>query len=111
MKGLPVPPVSAEIRETIRRLIHEGKSREAVFTEMRRLGLFMGFSIKLAHELYGISLIEAKEAVHFSETWADCREATTATHESAIGAAWQLGFTEVELDPHSEPAELLERGR
>ena len=75
---------------------------------MRQLSLFVGFSIKLTHEPYGMSLGEAKEAVHFSQTWADCRD---ANDEAAFEALKQLGFTEAELGEHSEAAEILQQTR
>lgn len=107
MTRLPVPPIAPEIVDKIRQSIQTGKPREEVFAEMRQSGLFIGYSIKLTQELYGIPLGEAKRAVHFSETWADCLESNNATHEAAFEAARQFGFEEVDvLEDSSHGIEL-----
>ena len=107
MKSLPVPPIPPEIVEKIRQSIEVGHTQEEVFAEMRQLGLFMGYSIKLAHQLYGMSFGEAKMALHYSDTWADCRESNEAMHEMAYQAAKQIGFEEVETS-HSPAGRQLQ---
>jgi hypothetical protein len=106
MKSLPVPPIPPEIVEKVRQAIDSGKSQEEVFALMRQLGLFMGYSIKLTRELYGISPGEAKLALHYSDTWADCRESNEALHEVAYQAAKQIGFEEVEPSHRSNERQL-----
>ena len=108
MKRLPVPPIPAETIEKIRLSIEAGSPQEAVFTQMRQLGLFMTDSIKLTHQLYGMSPTQAKIAVHYSDTWADCRESNDALHEAAFQAAKQLLFEESSGDqsPNQETTQL-----
>ena len=67
---------------------------------MRAAGLSMVPSIKLLASFYGLSLRDAKIAVHFSETWADCRESHEALHEAAFEAARELGFEETTAAEH-----------
>jgi hypothetical protein len=71
---------------------------------MRQLGLFMGESVKLTHGLYGVSRGEAKLAVHYSQTWADCRESSERLHDAAFAAAKELGFEEVDEEPSAHEA-------
>jgi hypothetical protein len=41
---------------------------------------------KMLRDLNGISLADAKEAVHYSKTWADRRESNEALHEAAFSS-------------------------
>lgn len=50
--------------------------------------------IRLLPDLTGISLGEAKEAVHYSPAWADRRDSNEALHEATFRAATDLGFAE-----------------
>jgi hypothetical protein len=104
MKSYPAPPIPAETVEAMTRLIGSGASREEVFAAMRRSGLFMGQSIQLAARLYGMSLRDAKIAVHYSSTWADCRTGAEALHEAAFQAAKELGFEETPAAMREEVA-------
>jgi hypothetical protein len=111
MKSYPAPPIPPEIVEQVRRSIAAGKTHEEVFTEMRQLGLFMGQSIKLTHELYGMPHGDAKMAVHYSDTWADCREANDVLHNAAFAAAKELGFEEVNADATLNERPVLQSAR
>jgi len=111
MKSYPAPQTPPEIVEKIRRSIEAGHPQEQVFAEMRQLGLFMTDSIKLTCKLYGMSPTDAKVAVHYSQTWADCRESNEALHEAAYQAAKELGFEDIELSPHSAERQQLQRAQ
>jgi hypothetical protein len=99
MNRYPVPAIPQEIIDKVRHSVDSGMAMEGVIAEMRQLGLFITDSIKLIHRFYGISADQAKMAVHFSNTWADCRESNDTMHEAAFQAATKLGFEEMEQTP------------
>ena len=74
-----------------------GMKQTALIQRMRDLGLNQFDSIKLLRQLTHISLGQAKEAVHYSETWADCREANDALHEAAFAAAQELAGHDISV--------------
>jgi hypothetical protein len=65
MKRLPVPQIPPETVDVVRLSVAAGRSQEEVFAQMRRLGLFMGKSIKLTSQIYGISLGDAQTRCAF----------------------------------------------
>jgi ribosomal protein L7/L12 len=58
-----------------------GESVESVIRFLRQEGLWLPKSIKAVRRIAGVSLAEAKELVHFSETWADQRASSDALHK------------------------------
>jgi hypothetical protein len=54
---------------------------------------------------------DAKLAVHYSQTWADCRESNDALHDAAFAAAKEFGFEEVDLDATREASPTLQATR
>jgi hypothetical protein len=92
----PAPPTDPDIVERIRIRVAEGASQVEVIEEMRREGLSIIPSIKLIRQFFGLSANDAKIAVHYSETWSDCRKANDALHDAAFQAAKELGFEEVD---------------
>jgi hypothetical protein len=99
MKSYPAPPIPEATIAAMQQLVAEGATQVELIGAMRNAGLSIIPSIKLLVRFYGLSTTDAKVAVHFSETWADCRESNEALHEAAFEAARQLGFEEV-----TEPA-------
>jgi hypothetical protein len=73
---------------------------------MRDAGLSMVPSIKLLATFYGLSMTDAKFAVHRSATWADCRESHESLHESAFEAALGLGFEESTAAMHRQREQM-----
>ena len=94
MKSYPAPPTPDVAIANMQRLIDSGASQVELIAAMRDAGLSIIPSIKLLVHFYGLSFSEAKAAVHFSETWADCREANDALHDAAEAAAKTIGFNE-----------------
>jgi len=76
-----------ELLETARTVLEGGADWEATLAELRRLGASPIASIKVVRELKGISLGEAKDAVHFSRAWADRRVIHEVLHAHAEEAA------------------------
>lgn len=108
MKHYPAPPLDPTVIESLRRIAESGVTREELIEKMRLAGLSIVPSIRLLSQFAGLSIGEAKEAVHFSRTWADCLQANNAVHQAAFEAARQLGVTEAESSHDSEPAEILQ---
>ena len=111
MNHYPAPPLAPVIVERLRRFSQSGATRDELIERMRSEGLSIVPSIRLLSDFCGISIDDAKEAVHFSQTWADCLASNDATHEAAFEAVRQLGGSEVEVDLHSAPADLLQPTR
>ncbi len=82
------------IKATLRDSIAAGASVEDLILAMRKAGLCQIDCIKMVRDLCGISLGDAKEAVHYSNAWADRKEINEAFHEAAFQAAEDLGFIE-----------------
>ena len=80
--------------------------REELLQRMRAAGLDRIASIKLLRKLAGISLGDAKIAIHYSSTWADCKQGSEELHATAFHAAGLAGFEEV--DSAGRDAELAE---
>jgi hypothetical protein len=95
MKSYPAPPIPEATIAAMQLLVDAGTAQTELIGAMRDAGLSIIPSIKLLVRFYGLSFGEAKAAVHFSETWADCRKNNDALHEAAFQAAKQLGFEEV----------------
>ncbi|ADW67480.1 hypothetical protein [Granulicella tundricola] len=108
MKRYPAPPIDPMIIERARELKEAGASQEEVFMAMRQDGLWVGQSIKVAAEIYGWSLTEAKMTVHYSDTWADCLQTNAKLHDAAFAAAKELGFEEVGSGVNGEKVALQE---
>jgi ribosomal protein L7/L12 len=85
----------AAVAAEIGRMLQTGTSEEQVIAHLRQLGLDKIDSIKALRTAMGISLGKAKEKVHLSKAWADCREADDALHEAMFAAAKELGYVEV----------------
>ncbi len=83
-----------EIRATLRDSVAAGIGREDLIHAMRKAGLHQIDCIKMLRDLCGISLGDAKEAVHYSSAWADRKEMNEAFHEAVFQAADELGFVE-----------------
>jgi ribosomal protein L7/L12 len=85
----------AALAGEVKQMLQNGSTHEQVVAHLRQLGLDKIDSIKALRAATGMTLGEAKEKVHLSEAWADCREADDALHEAAFAAAKELGFVEV----------------
>jgi hypothetical protein len=83
----PAPPIPQEIVDKIEVLVRESVPQQQVIWEMRGAGLPISRCIKLASQVYGIDLTEAKKIVHFSDAWASMRGEYDAFHEMAFEAA------------------------
>jgi len=94
-KSYPAPPIPEATIAAMQQLVANGATQVELIGAMRNAVP----SIKLSVRFCGISTRDAKIAVHFSATWADCRESNDALHEAAFEAAKQLGFEEA-----TEPA-------
>jgi len=79
--------IQRELSEVARTMLASGADWEAVLTELRRLGASPIASIKIVRDVKGVSLRDAKEAVHFSGAWADRRVAHEALHAHVRSAA------------------------
>jgi len=90
--GAVLDPTS--IKRELKAAIASGMQPDDLIRKMRAMGCNKIASIKLLRELKGMSLAEAKVAVHYSPAWADCIESDNALHESAFEAAKKAGFTE-----------------
>ena len=80
---------------TIRESLASGASQESVIQMMRLAGLHQIACIKMLRDVTGVSLGDAKEAVHYSKAWADRRESNEGFHEAAFATAKEFGFLEV----------------
>jgi hypothetical protein len=78
----------------LRQLLASGADQEMVLRRMRSEGLNVIASIKLLRDLTGLSLGDAKIAVHYSPVWADSRESNDALHEASFAAAKETGYSE-----------------
>jgi ribosomal protein L7/L12 len=85
----------ADLIASLRDSISSGGSREELIRTMKLSGLNQIACIKLLRELSGISLADAKEAVHYSEAWSDHRQSNDALHSAALQAAKELGVIEI----------------
>lgn len=83
------------IKSALRDSVAAGCSREDLIQAMRKAGLNQIACIKMLRDLCGISLGDAKEAVHYSRAWADRRESNEALHEAAFEALDELGLVEI----------------
>lgn len=72
-------------------MVASGKDTEAILTFLRKIGCSKIDSIRLLIPLRDLSLAEAKQIVHFSETWKDTRQADEEFSWSAAsdGRAWR----------------------
>ena len=64
-----------------RRMLSEGQDLETVISFLRDSGCHKNDSIKIVRQLTGVGLGEAKDIVHFSNTWKDVKERDEAFHE------------------------------
>ncbi|HEX3438008.1 MAG TPA: hypothetical protein VHT24_14665 [Pseudacidobacterium sp.] len=67
-------------------LIQNGVERETVIGFLREQGFNKIASINAVAYLYGTSIPQAKEIVHFSHSWEDCRSRDEQLHESLFEA-------------------------
>lgn len=67
--------------------IEQGATLEEVLQFLRERDYYMIPSIKAVRYLYGVSLREAKQLVHTSQTWSDERPNLDAFHDS-VEQAW-----------------------
>jgi ribosomal protein L7/L12 len=94
MKIVAVPPIATEIDQRIGEMLGAGTPIATVIQTMRGLGLNKIASIKLLRDHAGMTISEAKDLVHLSPAWDDCRESDDRLHESAYQATKALGFVE-----------------
>lgn len=67
--------------QVARHLIDGGESVESVLKYMRSAGLSQIECVKAVKSLMGGNLGQAKEIVHFSETWSDARPYQEQLHK------------------------------
>lgn len=77
-------PDRAELLALARRMEAEGRGTEEVLEAFRARSASIVESMKVMRELKGISLGEAKDLVHYSETWRDLAPAHSHIHEQLI---------------------------
>jgi len=94
MNSSVTPLCASAAKDGFREALASGMDRDEVIHRMRVSGYNKIASIKLLRDLTGISLGDAKVAVHSSPAWADCRQSDDALHEAAFAAAKELGFVE-----------------
>ena len=70
--------LAAAITDEVRRLNEQGEGIDAILSYLRRSGRGATESIVVLRSALGMSLIEAKKAIHESVTWRDSREAMGA---------------------------------
>jgi hypothetical protein len=87
---------SSSLKRELRSAIASGMGLDDLIRKMRGMGCNKIASIKLLREFKGMSLGEAKAAVHFSPAWAGTLDSDNALHEAAFAAAEETGFTEQE---------------
>lgn len=97
----PQPVPNAVADSEVRHLWRTRAGIEDFLSKLRSRGAGQLESIKALRSCEGISLAGAKEKVHFSQTWADQREASEALHEAAYEA---LEILRAEQD-HADSAE------
>jgi ribosomal protein L7/L12 len=84
-------PIVQVVSDEETRLLWQSRSgMENFLRELRSRGARQIESIKAVRELAVMSLGEAKEIVHFSQTWADTREASEDLHEAAYEALEEI---------------------
>jgi ribosomal protein L7/L12 len=91
----PARVLDPALVHSLYQMLRSGSSEEQVVAHLRQIGLDKIDSIKALRAATGMSLGEAKEKVHLSAAWADCREADDALHEAMFAAAKELGYVEV----------------
>ena len=84
--------------ERCRELLATGASVDDVLGVLRREGESRMASIKLLRELTGMSLRDAKSAVHMSPVWEDLRQEADTFHEQLEQTAEQLRKPEPPTD-------------
>jgi hypothetical protein len=70
-----------DVIERYREMLRAGVPLDDILALMRREGHSQVASIRLLVELNGMSLPEAKAAVHLSPAWSDQQEQTDSFHE------------------------------
>src|SRR5690606_17069919 len=86
-----------DVVERARVRLQTGDDLEAVLVDMRASGMSEISCIKAVRDLFDVELGDAKAMVHFSEAFADRREANEELHESLVGALTEIN--EVESGP------------
>ena len=59
-----------------------GATTEEILRFYRDSGVSVPHSVQMLRKLTNVSLAEAKQIVHFSQTWADLREAHDRFHDT-----------------------------
>ena len=89
-------------------LLSQGATMEELIAMLRESGCMKMESIKMMRTVTGMSLREAKAAVHLSETWADVRESHDRIHDQLCDALIELGEeegAEVDIEMDEETGE------
>lgn len=83
-------------------LLADGIELEVVLARLRSDGVTMVQSMLVLIRVQGLSLVEAREAVHTSETWSDQREKHDEFHE-LLAQTLEIGvLPDVNLDRGDE---------
>jgi hypothetical protein len=85
---------SSSLKRELKVAISSGMGLDDLIRKMREMNCNKIGSIKLLRELKGLSLAEAKIAVHYSPAWADSIDSDNELHKTAFAAAEEAGFTE-----------------
>jgi hypothetical protein len=104
MKNYQAPPIPEATIAAMQCLVSAGVTQAELIAAMRGAGLSIIPSIKLLARLYSLSPGDAKDAVHSSDTWADCMQSNEALHDVAFAAANQTGFEEAASQVREEVA-------
>jgi ribosomal protein L7/L12 len=97
--------IKGKLLEDARVLIEAGADREMILLFFRDNGMNKIDSIKSVRLLYKMSMAEAKELVHRSNTWADCFHRDEELHETARRALQDLAASN---DPNLPKIVLIE---
>jgi hypothetical protein len=90
--------------ERCRELGRQGRSQEEIMAFLRAAGCWKLDSIKAMQAVYGLTLSQAKEAVHLSKTWEDMREADNRLHQTLARA-----FSDPPPHPRGRGISLIRR--
>jgi ribosomal protein L7/L12 len=93
---------SPSLKQELKAAIASGMSLDDFIRTMCAMHCNKIDSIKLLRELRGMSLADAKVAVHFSPAWADSIDSDNELHKTAFAAAEEAGF--VEEPTRNQPA-------
>jgi ribosomal protein L7/L12 len=91
---------SSSLKQQLKIAIADGVSLDDLIRRMRAMHYTKIDSIKLLRELKGMSLGDAKAAVHYSPAWADCLDSDNELHKTAFAAAEETGFASDQTRNH-----------